>query len=421
MVFGLADLGSQAVAVALVAVTNLAPVAGLEGLVPYADAAACALAGSADTQESSCRSGARAAEAVRVVVAKSAAETGDDADGDDERAETTATARPAVVADGTQDCPRTSPTPGGQGRADATAGRAPAGTGRDDADDDDETGDSRKGGGERTEKDDRSSGDRGGNGDSTGNRGSAYDESDGSAPRQSVVHEGQDDEPGRGGDSDEDRDSGSRALRAVESQARVPGDLIELADWYLTLPTGKPGDPDTIENPQLATFTNDAFKLNDRRDGVVFSARADGVTTKNSHFPRSELREMTGSEKAAWSNTSGTHTLDVCEAVTKAPAGKPEVVAAQIHDGNDDVMQIRLEGKTLMVQYNDGKSEQVIDPDYTLGTPYNVRIVAAGGKVDVLYNGEQKAELPVRVGLVLESRRVRAEQPRTRLCARRDR
>ena len=105
MVFGLADLGSQAVAVALVAVTNLAPVAGLEGLVPYADAAACALAGSADTQESSCRSGARAAEASRVVVAKSAAETGDDADGDDERAETTATARPAVVADRTAGLP----------------------------------------------------------------------------------------------------------------------------------------------------------------------------------------------------------------------------------------------------------------------------------------------------------------------------
>ena len=33
--------------------------------------------------------------------------------------------------------------------------------------------------------------------------------------------------------------------------ARVPGDLIDLADWYLTLPTGKQGDPDTVENPDL--------------------------------------------------------------------------------------------------------------------------------------------------------------------------
>jgi hypothetical protein len=71
------------------------------------------------------------------------------------------------------------------------------------------------------------------------------------------------------------------------------------------------------------------------------------------------------------------------------------VVAAQIHDASDDVLQIRLEGQKLMVQYDDGKSEQIIDPDYTLGTPYHVRIVAADSKVDVLYNGQKKAELPL--------------------------
>jgi hypothetical protein len=119
------------------------------------------------------------------------------------------------------------------------------------------------------------------------------------------------------------------------------------------------------------------------------------VTTKNSHYPRSELREMSGSEKASWSNTSGTHILDVCEAITKVPAAKPEVVAAQIHDGGDDVLQIRLEGQKLMVQYDDGKSEQIIDPEYQLGTPYHLRIVAADSKVDVLYDGEKKAELPL--------------------------
>src|SRR4029078_9126157 len=72
-----------------------------------------------------------------------------------------------------------------------------------------------------------------------------------------------------------------------------------------------------------------------------------------------------------------------------------EVVAAQIHDASDDVMQIRLEGKTLMVQNNDVRTEQFIDPNSALGTPYNVRIVAEGGKVDVLYNGQKKAELPL--------------------------
>ena len=77
----------------------------------------------------------------------------------------------------------------------------------------------------------------------------------------------------------------------------VPADVIDLGYWYLTLPTGAAGSPETIENPNLAKFTNEAFKLNDKRDGVVFSARADGVTTKNSSYPRSELREMNGSEQ----------------------------------------------------------------------------------------------------------------------------
>ena len=163
----------------------------------------------------------------------------------------------------------------------------------------------------------------------------------------------------------------------------------------MTLPTGKAGDPDTVEQPALGKLTNEFFKVDDSGDGVAFSARGDGVTTKNSHFPRSELREMNGSAKAAWSNTSGTHTLDVCEAITQVPSAKPEVVGAQIHDDKDDVLQIRLEGQKLMVQYNDGKSEQPLDENYQLGTPYNVRIIAADSKVEVLYNGQKKAELPL--------------------------
>ena len=210
----------------------------------------------------------------------------------------------------------------------------------------------------------------------------------------------------------------TNAAAAVTGNANLPADLIDLSYWYLTLPTGAPGSPETIENPNLEKFTNEAFKLNNSRDGVVFSARAGGVTTKNSHYPRSELREMNGGAKASWSNTTGSHTLDVCEAITKTPTTKPEVVAAQIHDASDDVMQIRLEGKTLMVQYNDGKTETVIDPNYVLGTPYNVRIVAEGGKVDVLYNGEKKAELPLsgsgwywKVGAYVQSNTEKGESP----------
>ena len=177
--------------------------------------------------------------------------------------------------------------------------------------------------------------------------------------------------------------------------SQFPGELIEPEDWYLTLPTGKEGNPDTIDGSKLATFHNQFFALNPERDGIVFSAGAGGVTTKNSHYPRSELREMNGDAKAAWSNTSGKHVIDVREAFTKLPGAKPEVVGVQIHDGEDDVLQIRLEGKTLSVQSNDGRDQTVLDPDYKLGTPFDVRIVAADGKVDVFYDGAKKATLPL--------------------------
>ena len=84
----------------------------------------------------------------------------------------------------------------------------------------------------------------------------------------------------------------------------------------------------------------------------MFTAPVDGTTTKNSRYARSELREMNGAEDGAWSNTSGAHTLVVTQAVTRLPEAKPEAVTTQIHDGSDDVVQIRLESQRLLAQYD---------------------------------------------------------------------
>jgi hypothetical protein len=174
----------------------------------------------------------------------------------------------------------------------------------------------------------------------------------------------------------------------------MPADLLGLENWFLTLPIGPAGDPDSIDQPELLSYTSEYFQLTPDRDGVVFRAPAGGVTTKNSKYPRSELREMMGAdEKAAWSNTTGTHILETRQAITEVPPAKPEVVSAQIHDGGDDVMQIRLEGQTLVAQYADGKEQIVIDPAYVLGTPYDLRIEAADGRITVFYNGERSAEI----------------------------
>jgi alginate lyase len=185
-----------------------------------------------------------------------------------------------------------------------------------------------------------------------------------------------------------------RALGPIRD-LRFPADLIDLQNWYLTLPTGEQGDPDVVFPPFLESFVDDWFQLNDARDGIVFRANAGGATTKNSRYPRSELREMLGGELASWSNGSGTHTMTLRQAATRLPQAKPQVVTAQIHDVDSDVVMVRLDRTRLEVEYGDGGGKIVIDPDYQLGTPYNLRIVAADRKVEVFYDDRPVADLPL--------------------------
>jgi hypothetical protein len=180
-----------------------------------------------------------------------------------------------------------------------------------------------------------------------------------------------------------------------KSSARLPSDIIDPRNWYLTLPTGKEGSPDTVDAADLKNYDSQYFKLNDSRDGVVFTANAGGVTTENSHYPRSELREMKGSQKASWDGRSGTHTMELDQAITKVPATKPDVIAGQIHGGDDDVMQIHLSGSQLTVKYADGKKDVVLDNSYRLGERFNVKIQSSDGQVKVWHNGELKADLPI--------------------------
>ncbi len=199
---------------------------------------------------------------------------------------------------------------------------------------------------------------------------------------------------------------------------RVPGDVLDLANWSLTLPTGTEGDPDEVRQPDLATYTDGWFRIDPAGTGVAFTANAGGVTTENSGYPRSELRERVGGERAAWSNTSGVHTLEVRQAVTELPEVKPHVVTAQIHDAEDDVLEIRLEGSRLLAEYDDGDGSVELDPDYRLGTYFDLAIVAAGGRVRVLYDGVERADLPLagegwyfKAGSYVQSNPERGDRP----------
>lgn len=176
----------------------------------------------------------------------------------------------------------------------------------------------------------------------------------------------------------------------------TPHSVLGLTRWRLTLPidTAHNGNPDEISQPELAQFSKAPyFRLTDSKDGVIFQAHAGGATTKNSSYPRSELREMTstGAREASWSNTSGTHTMTIKQAITHLPTVKPHVVAGQIHDSDDDVIMIRLQDRKLFVEAG-GKDIGELNGSYSLGSVFTVKIVAEGSRIKVYYNDNLKVD-----------------------------
>lgn len=175
----------------------------------------------------------------------------------------------------------------------------------------------------------------------------------------------------------------------------VPANILDLTNWKETLPIGPAGDPTEILQPQLATYSIDPyFKVNAAGDGVQFRAPVNGTTTGGSSYPRSELREMNGSNLASWSTSSGTHTMTIDEAITATPLVKPHIVAGQVHGSSDDVLTIRLEGTNLFVDHN-GNAGPTLTSSYALGTRFTVQIVASGGHIKVFYNGVQKDDYSI--------------------------
>lgn len=172
-----------------------------------------------------------------------------------------------------------------------------------------------------------------------------------------------------------------------------PAQVLDLTNWKITLPIGS-SSPTEIKQPQLNAYTIDPwFKVNTACNGIQFRAHTSAsVTTANSSYPRSELREMinNGLANAAWSNTSGSHTMFIEEAITAVPKGKKHVVAGQIHDGSSDVIVIRLEFPKLFVDIG-GTEGTILDPAYTLGKKFTVKFVAAAGKINIYYNGSLTA------------------------------
>lgn len=177
----------------------------------------------------------------------------------------------------------------------------------------------------------------------------------------------------------------------------LPAQKLDLSNWKLTLPTSltKSAEASEITQPALASFqAADCFFVNASGDAVVFRAHCGGVTTKGSSYPRCELREMQadGRKEADWATSDRKlHAIELTMAITHLPSVKSHVVCAQIHDEENDVLMVRLEKSKLLVERT-GADDILLDPKYSLATPFTLRIEAAEGKVRLWYNQELKMD-----------------------------
>jgi hypothetical protein len=183
----------------------------------------------------------------------------------------------------------------------------------------------------------------------------------------------------------------------------LPGDILKLANWKLTLPCGKARAATQIKQPQLGTYTDEFFHVDPVTGGVVLQAHCDAPTTSGSAYPRCELRQMVGpTEEAAWSCGTGRNTMTVRLSVDVLPPRKPQVVCAQIHNATDDVIEVLGDavnakagkGHTAITVRMRGATQPVhLDPDYTLGTPFTLTIDVNDGQIAILYNGALRLAL----------------------------
>lgn len=113
----------------------------------------------------------------------------------------------------------------------------------------------------------------------------------------------------------------------------APGGNFNLSVWELQEPVGSPGSPRTIPSSQLvgANGYQDSYFYTDTHDGAMtFWAPEKGVTTPNSNYARSELREMNGDGSTADWALAGSHQL---QATLRVVSVTDHVCVGQIHLG----------------------------------------------------------------------------------------
>lgn len=190
-----------------------------------------------------------------------------------------------------------------------------------------------------------------------------------------------------------------------------PADLLGgLKRWHLTLPTStekKAFPADQVDQPQLASYASEFFKLNDDKTAVVFTTIVGGATTSaGTAFARTELRERdVQGEKAAWNCASDVRSMSVRQRILKTPRHKPEMSVGQIHDAKNDNLEVFYRGPeknvngstdvgTMVAKFNGEAASKapVLDDSYRVGDMMQVTVSTKAGVMTVDYRNERSGK-----------------------------
>jgi hypothetical protein len=162
--------------------------------------------------------------------------------------------------------------------------------------------------------------------------------------------------------------------------------------WMLTLPIGKIENPRDVKYPEIVNYTNSNFRT--VNGTIVLRTPVKGVSTENSKFPRTELREMADLKTRAFWNTSyGRHIVHFTTSVTRLPKTVPRVVIGQLYCEDDDLVQIRslIRNKTTIIDVVYNKVVHVLDAKYKLGKTFSISMFVENNIVSVMYNTNASA------------------------------
>jgi hypothetical protein len=132
----------------------------------------------------------------------------------------------------------------------------------------------------------------------------------------------------------------------------TPSKNFDLLHWKITLPIDRNGafSGKASEVKNLSGYQHPKYFYTGLDGAMVFKAPVEGATTGGSRYARTELREMNGSERAAWTIKQGGHmkaSLEIDQVPTLFNGAKGRIIVGQVHGKDDELARLYWDKGTL--------------------------------------------------------------------------